>query len=618
MLVLRSMRVPRLQSMIFLLMKNIPLKLFIIIPFAVLFVIAGVTSYSFSTLAISYTVDKVGEEHIQEVEKRMITYLKDYLKPLTSLVTINQRAFADGRLALNDLYPVANRFHDQALANSHLTFISVATTDGRYVASVQDPFTKEENITLSANFVEKPLSLAGYAFDPYKVIGKRESDHFSYDPRTRPFYIDAINKGGLVLSDIHTYHGYKTHGISLSAPIIDAKGNVLGVTAASIALNQLDEFLSSLDIVSGAIVYFADENGDVIATSVSTSLKTSKEGQPEDTVNGGLTRVSLANHEHPALKEASNGLNDNTSILTVGDTDYYFSVETIQLDNERTWSLGILIPKKYHLTTIDDFYLYTVISILFMLIVIIIIGTIISRNIAKPVQVLNDAIKSQDLKSVQLIQNPISNISELNSLSVEMKSMSRNLSDLVENLESKVAERTHHLASENNNLHEKAITDELTGLTNRRGFNRQMEDDIKLANQRCANLILVVCDIDYFKQINDKFGHDEGDRVLQDVAKLLEAKCGQSANAISRFGGEEFAIIYTDFDNDECIRTLSSIQDELKVLFANRVYDITLSFGVCEIYPTDNTSAKRVFKLADTKLYQAKRTGRNKIVYFGD
>ncbi len=597
-------------------MKNIPLKLFIIVPFAVLFVMAGVISYSFSTLAISHTADNVGKEHMQEVEKRMITYLKDYLKPLTSLVTINQRAFADGRLGLEDLYSAANRFHDQALANSHLTFISVATTDGRYVASVQDPFTKEENITLSANFVDKPLSLAGYAFDPHKVIGERESELFPYDPRTRPFYIDAINEGELVLSDIHTYHGFKTYGISLSAPIIDAKGNVLGVTAASIALNQLDEFLSSLDIVSGAIVYFADENGDVIATSLPMSKE--KENQLKDAASKGGDRVSLTNHEHPVLKEVSKSRVGDSSILTVGDTDYYFSVEAIQLDIERIWSLGILIPKKYHVTTVDDFYLYTVISILFMLLVIIVIGTIISKNIAKPVQVLNDALKSQNIKSVQLIKEPISRISELNSLSFEMKSMSYSLSDLVENLESKVSERTSHLTNENNNLHEKAITDELTGLTNRRGFNLQMEDDIKLAKQGNANLILVVCDIDYFKQINDKFGHDEGDRVLQEIAKVLEAKCSQGANAISRFGGEEFAVIYTNFDNDECIKTLSDVQDELKALFAERAYDVTLSFGVCEIYPTDRTSAKQVFKLADTKLYQAKRTGRNKIVYFGD
>lgn len=153
--------------------------------------------------------------------------------------------------------------------------------------------------------------------------------------------------------------------------------------------------------------------------------------------------------------------------------------------------------------------------------------------------------------------------------------------------------------------------DALTGVLNRRGFGHEI-------NTRLAKLgapvSLVLCDIDHFKSINDLYGHDKGDAVLEDVGMVLRQNA-RKHDIIGRLGGEEFAVLMPETD-DHAARQFA---ERLRIAVASHHYrlpafasSVTASFGVATHGPSSNWDA--LFKSADTRLYIAKRGGRNRVV----
>lgn len=161
-------------------------------------------------------------------------------------------------------------------------------------------------------------------------------------------------------------------------------------------------------------------------------------------------------------------------------------------------------------------------------------------------------------------------------------------------------------------LEREALLDELTGLANRRYFNRAL--DACLANNRRNNTPfgLSIIDIDHFKQFNDTYGHDIGDAVLRMVAQTLSRNC-RPYDTPARWGGEEFALISEQVDEE----SLYSIADRMRILIAKSSFSdggmslsTTVSIGGCVIRPEDD--ANSLVKRTDACLYERKRNGRNR------
>jgi diguanylate cyclase len=163
-------------------------------------------------------------------------------------------------------------------------------------------------------------------------------------------------------------------------------------------------------------------------------------------------------------------------------------------------------------------------------------------------------------------------------------------------------------------LSDQAITDALTGIPNRRGFDLSLEQAMIDANRTRSSFTLIMLDIDHFKSINDKFGHPTGDKVLRYVASMIRNTL-RGDDFVARFGGEEFAIILpnTVLANGEAVA--ENIRKKLSARPLTRGGDklslghITASFGLTR-YILDEDS-RNVIKRADENLYKAKQNGRN-------
>lgn len=155
--------------------------------------------------------------------------------------------------------------------------------------------------------------------------------------------------------------------------------------------------------------------------------------------------------------------------------------------------------------------------------------------------------------------------------------------------------------------------DPLTGLHNRREFDRLLQQELASARQSGQRLSLIMADIDHFKQINDRFGHQEGDRALQQVGRLIQMVPRRANDFAFRIGGEEFAVVMGDTDKPGAIavsETLRAVTEGGKFLPSGE--PVTVSLGVAT-FPDDGQDTATLIAAADRALYQAKAGGRNRV-----
>jgi diguanylate cyclase len=198
----------------------------------------------------------------------------------------------------------------------------------------------------------------------------------------------------------------------------------------------------------------------------------------------------------------------------------------------------------------------------------------------------------------------------------ENEKIQNRMNDLSKNLEasrSQVAKLRSNLAEAN----ELGLRDALTSLGNRRFFDTNLAREIKDAKNDNSEMCLVLADLDHFKKVNDRFGHPVGDMVLKLFSELLSNSI-KGRDTAARYGGEEFALIFPHTKLDDAAHITDQIRSQLEtkqwMLSASgqRIGTVTASFGVARLRPGEDPEA--LLKRADAKLYEAKITGRNRVV----
>lgn len=158
---------------------------------------------------------------------------------------------------------------------------------------------------------------------------------------------------------------------------------------------------------------------------------------------------------------------------------------------------------------------------------------------------------------------------------------------------------------------EEAFTDHLTGLANRRRFERQLEREVSRTLRYGHAFCLLLLDIDNFKHVNDNHGHEAGDEALKSLAKVLQEGT-RGIDLAARIGGEEFAILLTETSLGGAMDVAERLRLAVKGVQMPLVGQIAASFGVAEC-PSSGQTARGLLAAADAALYQAKRQGRDRV-----
>lgn len=184
-------------------------------------------------------------------------------------------------------------------------------------------------------------------------------------------------------------------------------------------------------------------------------------------------------------------------------------------------------------------------------------------------------------------------------------------------LEALVEKRTQALKVANDQLDALSNTDALTGIANRRSFDRMLAQEWVRGERRGMPLALIMLDVDLFKHYNDHYGHLAGDLCLQTLARALVRAGRRAGELAARYGGEEFAVLLPETSAHEALEAARRIRHEVGALALPHALtspgNVTVSLGVASLVPSRHVVAEELVRRADAALYRAKMAGRDRI-----
>ena len=184
--------------------------------------------------------------------------------------------------------------------------------------------------------------------------------------------------------------------------------------------------------------------------------------------------------------------------------------------------------------------------------------------------------------------------------------------------ESEIHEANENLSRLNQKLEQISNTDAMTNLANRRHFDETLAKEISRHSRQSIPLALIICDIDYFKQYNDTYGHQQGDKCLRQVANSIRKTSARGEDLVARYGGEEFAVILPNTNEEQASKIAEKIRAHVHDLgLSHKTSEISdhvsVSLGLASVIPDSGTTMSDLIEDADRALYRAKRDGRNRV-----
>jgi len=178
----------------------------------------------------------------------------------------------------------------------------------------------------------------------------------------------------------------------------------------------------------------------------------------------------------------------------------------------------------------------------------------------------------------------------------------------------KIEQESTQLKDKLRSAHKRSLHDPLTGLPNRLAYDERLIIELARSNRYKTPLSILIWDIDFFKKINDTFGHKAGDKTLVLISKLLSQHCRET-DFVSRFGGEEFTMLLSDSDAQSAFLAADKIRKVVEKSAFNssgKKISITISCGITQF--TKGDTGESAFNRADKALYKAKNNGRNQCI----
>jgi diguanylate cyclase (GGDEF)-like protein len=226
--------------------------------------------------------------------------------------------------------------------------------------------------------------------------------------------------------------------------------------------------------------------------------------------------------------------------------------------------------------------------------------------------------RKEDLFLLTGLSTPAALAIENALLHSERKQAEEALKNARDNLEVEVKQRTAELMKANNKLEELAVTDGLTGLYNYRHLMRSLDSEYKRAVRYRHNLTLLMIDIDYFKVLNDTYGHQCGDYVIREIARILKRNV-RGSDLVARYGGDEIAVLLVETDKSSSLEVAEKLRNKIAgtaFSWRGKSVDVEISIGLATGPSKGIKNTEDLLTAADRALYRAKKAGKNAVIAF--
>ncbi len=331
---------------------------------------------------------------------------------------------------------------------------------------------------------------------------------------------------------------------------------------------------------------------------------------------GQASITSLNLGQIPPVLEASRSLSPGQVIL-VETSDEFIALGIIP---DTPWVLSVHYPHWLTLPSIlQNLLIVIALGVVTLLVEIIIIRSILLKKVASPLRNLAKVMHEMGSsnKHIESSLLPIQADDEIGDLAKEFAGMAERVHDTHQTLESRVRERTNELEAAYLKLQAISTTDELTGLANRRLFDKILDREYGHAQRENSHLSLLMIDVDYFKKYNDHYGHLAGDACLKRVAEVLASQSQRASDLVARYGGEEFVVISPTTDMEQALLFAQALTKRVvaaKLAHCKSPFGyVTISVGVATLEAKQSVSKEDLLLEADQALYRAKQSGRNRV-----
>ncbi|AEG61565.1 sensor domain-containing diguanylate cyclase [Desulforamulus ruminis] len=400
--------------------------------------------------------------------------------------------------------------------------------------------------------------------------------------------------------------------ITVATPVKN-QGKIVGVLFGGVDIKVITKMVQQNFPGTGGESYLINSDGLMISESQFTPELIAKQlVESKSSMN-----LKLNTQASQMISRGMNGSGIYTNYLDQRVFGLYRWLPDIKM--------GLIVEKQYHTAMLEaglNTYYSVILTSGLAMLFFIFFAVYYSHRLSQPLERLAQEVNNIGQEDFRSVINVGANkeveelVEAINRMSTNLFHSTSQLNSLIEKLEQSQAE----LNQEKSKLAQISITDELTGLYNRRQLNDEMERLVSLAISLGKNISFMMLDLDRFKRVNDTYGHATGDVVLKEFAVILRELC-RATDVVGRFGGEEFVILVPFVKSD----VVMAIAERIRAEVENFIFDadhhrikITVSIGIAAVEAVPGTSVKRtseeLIMAADKCLYKAKNSGRNKTV----
>jgi diguanylate cyclase (GGDEF)-like protein len=430
----------------------------------------------------------------------------------------------------------------------------------------------------------------------------QEKGHFGY-----VFDTLRLPAGSTYLSRIVINHERGAHAglgqptVQLATPIVDQQERSLGLVLISVDLNGLFALLAK-DIPTEFQLFLTNSKGDYLIHPDSSQTFGFDKGRrvliqdefaaTQDLVTGKVREVLL---------EASSGRYAETPVLAA-----FLRLKASGASDDSSFIIGLAQPLAAVLEKTDRLGAATLQIVGALCLICILVAALVARAVTRPINAMSVAMQRFANERQLADDLPVERQDEIGALASSFKLMQTEISQHLAQMQNSRT-RLEHLVQH----------DVLTGLPNRRLFQDRLEHALVRARRNNQRVALLFIDLDHFKAINDRLGHDVGDAVLKAVASRLAAAV-REVDTVARLGGDEFVILLDDPTHREHVAEIAEkLMEALKpeILFGDHALRVSVSIGISQ-YPDDGDTASGILANADRAMYRAKTAGRSGFHFF--
>jgi diguanylate cyclase (GGDEF)-like protein len=505
-----------------------------------------------------------------------------------------------------------------------ISYLNVGVADGRFFGLGRVD-NKSRELVIEDTRPPETTVLYQYDIDVRGERGALRKQLPFSDFREQVWYAQPLASGRTSWTSIYNWvDNPDVVVIGLGKPVTVA-GGLRAVVGIDLFLANICDYLAGLDVSPGARVFIVERNGRLVASSQGGTLLRDAQGVPQ--------RRQAVDAADPLIRKAAMHLQQRDGSLAAFVAPLN---DEFELDGERQflrvapwrdslgldWLIAVVVPEADFTTTIDANLRVTLAAGAALLLAALAVALLMARYISHPVRHIEaaaNAVAAGDFDTTL----PRTAYREFNRLANSFDDMTRQLRAAFRaveaaqsQLELKVAQRTEELRQANDELERLSRQDSLTGLANRRCFDPTLREEWLRARRSGEPLTLVMCDIDFFKAYNDRYGHARGDEVLVKVARMVQSEIRRASDLAARYGGEEYALILPGTAAEDAQGLLEQVRSGLAALAipheASPFGRITMSFGIaCHASGGEFGSPEELLVAADQALYRAKAAGRD-------